>query len=442
VPTPGVPAAQQKVNVNTATAKELADEVPGIGKKLAEKIVAERTARGGFKSVDDLQAILGPAKFAKAAPMLTTTSPPVVPLQNRLLGLDARRRAILERAERTGVTDPTIDKVRKMNIGSRRNEKALAEAETAIAAAEKVGGAKIDAAAKQAYKTRQDARGVGKEGMEAVQADALAGISQTEIGEALLAFKGVRELTPAAIRGAVYAYRAKVDMRGFVEVAKGKPVAERNFALETYGRLKDARVAGADKVMADMGGGRGKWAGALWAFEYARFNAGIENVAQLEMRVEVDGVVREVDIVLKDGTNVELKNWGEWETKKEKFLFQFEKDVRQGRFDPALFKKQRYVFREPAPAPLDKVRAEMRGRLDALVRAEVAGARMTGDRAKEVLAGFDAESGLVGTSPARYAGAPDVPPPTPPTPVPLPQTVDDDKDKHAPKVPPVPAGVQ
>jgi competence ComEA-like helix-hairpin-helix protein len=441
VPTAGAPAAPQKVNINTATAKELADEVPGIGKKLAEKIVAERTARGGFKSVDDLQGILPPAAFAKAAPMLTTVSPPVVPLQDRLLALDARRRAILERSERTGVSDPTIDKIRRMNIGSRRNEKALAEAETAIAAAEKVGGAKIDAAAKAAYKSRQDAKGVGKAGMEQVQADALSGISQTEIGEALIAFKGMREMTPAAIRGAVYAYRAKIDMRGFAEVAKSMGVPERNFALETYSRLKDARVVGADKVMADMGGGRGKWAGALWAFEYARFDVGIENIAQMEMRVEVDGVVREIDVVLKDGTNVELKNWGEWETKKEKFLFQFEKDVRQGRFDPALFSKQRYSFREPAPAPIKEVRAEMRRRLDTLVRAEVDGARMTNDRAKEVLAAFDAESALVGTSPARYAGAPDVPPPTKPTPVPPPATVDDDKKKGTQGPPPVPLGV-
>jgi competence ComEA-like helix-hairpin-helix protein len=445
VPTPGVPAPPQKVNVNTATAKELADEVPGVGKKLAEKIVAERTARGGFKSVDDLQSILGPGAFAKAAPKLTTVSEPRPPLQERLLGLDTRRRAILERSERTGVSDPTIERIRKMNIGSRRNEKALAEAEALIAAAESVGGAKIDAAAKQAYKSRSDAKAVGKAGMEAAQADALKGMSQTEVGEALIPFKGVRELTPAAIRGAIYARRAKIDMRGFVEVAKGQSVAERNFALETYGRLKDARVVGADKVLADMGGGRGKWAGGLWALEYVRFGAGIENVKQMEMRVEVDGVVREVDVVLKDGTNVELKNWGEWDTKKEKFLFQFEKDVRQGRFDPALFKKQRYVFREPAPAPLRDVRAAMRERLNALVRAEVDGARMTSDRAKEVLTAFDAESGLVGTSPARYAGAPDVPAPTQPTPLPLPPKPDDDeeKTKAAPKLPPpVPAGVQ
>jgi competence ComEA-like helix-hairpin-helix protein len=443
VTAPLTPATPRKVNINTATAKQLAEEVPGVGPKLAEKIVTERTVRGGFNSVDDLQSVLPPTTFAKAAPVLTTTGPPTVPLQQRLLDLEARRGAIVERSKRTGVSDPTIDRAREMNIGSRRNEKALAEADAVIAAAEKVGGTKIDAAAKQAYKSRAAAKGVGTEGMDAAQADALSAMGETQVGEALLPFKGLRGLTPAAMRGALHAHRAKVPVRGFVEVSKGMPVAERNFALETYGRLKDARVAGADKVLFDMGGGRGKWVGGMWAFEYARFDAGIERIAQLEMRVEVDGVVREVDVVLKDGTNVELKNWGEWETKKEKFLFQFEKDVRQGRFAPELFKKQRYVFREPAPAALSAIRAEMRQRLTSVLRTEVDAARVTNARAQELLAAFDAESGLVATSPVRHVGAPDVPPPTQGTPVPLPSTVDDDaeKKKTEENAPRVPAGV-
>jgi len=287
--------------------------------------------------------------------------------------------------------------------------------------------------------SRTGAKGVGKAGMDEARADALSGMSEVEVGEALLAFKGVRELTPAAIRGAIWARRAGIDIRGFAEASKAHPVAERNFALETYGRLKDARVAGADQVIADMGTGRGKWLGGMWALEYARYGAGIEKIAQLEMHVEVDSVVRKVDIVLKDGTNIELKNWGEWEPYKEGFLFQFEKDVKQGRFDPALFKKQRYVFREPAPAPLKDVRAEMRRRLNTAVQAEVAGKRMTRDRANEVLAAFDAERDLVLTSPARYTGAPDVPAPTRPTPVPPVGTVEEEDKKK--KQVPMPTGV-
>ncbi len=47
------------VNINTATAQELADFLPGIGIVKAESIVAYREAIGGFKSVDELIEVQG-----------------------------------------------------------------------------------------------------------------------------------------------------------------------------------------------------------------------------------------------------------------------------------------------------------------------------------------------------------------------------------------------
>jgi competence protein ComEA len=60
----GVGAVPGKVNLNTATAAEL-DALPGIGPATAAKIVADRTANGPFRSVDDLMRVsgIGPAKF-------------------------------------------------------------------------------------------------------------------------------------------------------------------------------------------------------------------------------------------------------------------------------------------------------------------------------------------------------------------------------------------
>lgn len=47
------------ININTATAQELSDFLPGIGKAKAENIVAYRKAIGGFKSVDELIEVSG-----------------------------------------------------------------------------------------------------------------------------------------------------------------------------------------------------------------------------------------------------------------------------------------------------------------------------------------------------------------------------------------------
>lgn len=49
----------QPVNLNTATAHELLQQVPGLGPSMADKILKMRKAFGPFKSVDDLRGIKG-----------------------------------------------------------------------------------------------------------------------------------------------------------------------------------------------------------------------------------------------------------------------------------------------------------------------------------------------------------------------------------------------
>ena len=55
-----------KVDLNTSTAKEL-QQLPGIGKGLAKRIVEYRTTNGPFKSVEELIQVRGIGKktFAK-----------------------------------------------------------------------------------------------------------------------------------------------------------------------------------------------------------------------------------------------------------------------------------------------------------------------------------------------------------------------------------------
>ena len=51
--------AGKPVNVNAASASELADSLDGIGEAKAQAIVAYRTANGAFKSADALTEVKG-----------------------------------------------------------------------------------------------------------------------------------------------------------------------------------------------------------------------------------------------------------------------------------------------------------------------------------------------------------------------------------------------
>ncbi len=68
-----------QVDLNTGTAKEL-QQLPGIGKGLAKRIIDYRTANGPFKTVEDLIKVKGIGKktFAKMQDRLTVGSSPEV----------------------------------------------------------------------------------------------------------------------------------------------------------------------------------------------------------------------------------------------------------------------------------------------------------------------------------------------------------------------------
>ena len=52
-------ALANPVNVNTATAAEIAEALNGVGKSKAESIVKERETNGPYKSLDDLTRVKG-----------------------------------------------------------------------------------------------------------------------------------------------------------------------------------------------------------------------------------------------------------------------------------------------------------------------------------------------------------------------------------------------
>jgi competence protein ComEA len=64
------------VELNRASVNDLV-LLPGIGPKLAQRIVAERERRGHFASVDELGQVkgVGPATLARIKPLLRVTDP-------------------------------------------------------------------------------------------------------------------------------------------------------------------------------------------------------------------------------------------------------------------------------------------------------------------------------------------------------------------------------
>ncbi len=64
------------VNLNTATAEQLAT-IPGVGPKMAERIIDYRQKNGGFKKVEDLMNVsgVGEKSFLKMKPLITVTAP-------------------------------------------------------------------------------------------------------------------------------------------------------------------------------------------------------------------------------------------------------------------------------------------------------------------------------------------------------------------------------
>jgi competence protein ComEA len=70
------PAAAPLVNLNTATAADLA-KLPGIGPAVAARILEYRQKNGAFKKIEELMNVkgIGEKMFLKLKPLVTVTPP-------------------------------------------------------------------------------------------------------------------------------------------------------------------------------------------------------------------------------------------------------------------------------------------------------------------------------------------------------------------------------
>lgn len=70
-------APQRPVNLNTATVTELM-QLPRVGQKTAERILAFRKLHGGFQRPEELMNVkgIGEKSFAKLKPFLATNAAP------------------------------------------------------------------------------------------------------------------------------------------------------------------------------------------------------------------------------------------------------------------------------------------------------------------------------------------------------------------------------
>ncbi len=401
-------APDTRIDINTASVKEL-QQLPGIGAAKAKAIVEARESRPGkqFTSVDDLRGVagIGEAIFSKIAGLIVANEPPT--MDARRTNLAERQKALLERADLKGYSDASLEAIRRLRPLDTKDAKTLADTETKIKAAEQQAGGALNRASKAALE--RTAKRLGAD-VGQLRTGGLSTVPDDLVGDALSRVpQGTPNLGVAELRGIIWAHILGVPVERVMGTGKVVGAKARNQALDTFGRIADAGVRNCGQVLRDMVASPKAWRGGSFVLDVARYDIGIENIEAFEERVMGPVGRRDIDIVLKDKTHAELKNWSyeAWMTYRTGIADganrtdpgQFLTDVGNANFDPNVLKRLRYIFNYPPPASVGDLRAYFRAQLEMYMKGQVSPAQ-----AKVMLDAFDKADSLIVVSKARAEG--------------------------------------
>lgn len=360
-------------------------------------------------------------------------APTVPTIVERQIALRARQQALLARARRLGVTDPTLTAISaaRLQVAQRTRPEALDAAERLIAEAERVAGAEMENQTRNVLANLR--RRLGARAIDQIRAGELAGVTDADLADVLWQARGLKNMGVAQLRALVFAARPGEPAIDFPRLLRtirsgGFNVADRNFALETFTQMMELRIPGARQTLADMARSTGSFRGGLFEMEAIRYLGGVEQVRGSQVRRAIGARAREYDIELTNGTRVECKDWATWEYAEESLGDPFARDMlalTDNFANPAGMRRLRYLFRSPPPRSVENIRLFLRGRLERLL-TERGADRATRDA---MLAEFDDYLLLVEAPDLQRTGG--VPLPDPriaPPPGPPPRRDEDDED--------------
>ncbi|HZI96382.1 MAG TPA: DUF4157 domain-containing protein [Actinomycetales bacterium] len=365
-----------------------ATERLGRIRSLVERLDALRRSRAPeLLELRDLLERAQPDRFSPPPPGPVLPIGPVA----RAEALGRRRDAVMARAARMGlprtpaeapsgaarVAVAAVEALRARNPRGASAPDTLGaiegQADVAEQALDRLATAALDRAVQR----------FGQDVMLRVRRGSLAQLNDVQVGETLEVLRSLRLTPPGATAGAAAPDLAEGALRGFLHAAhppsgvapvsltriieRAPSAAERNRAMDSFGRLVDRNIPGAHDVLRAMVGSRTSWRGGMFVLDVLRYHEGTRDVLGLEVREAAPDPlhprdnVRIYDIVMRSGERLtfELKDWSRWfeETVRSRTgsdrRSQFERDVllRTGNLaDPSGLRRLHWLFKGPGPA--------------------------------------------------------------------------------------------